>query len=119
VIRRAAIAIIVALAVIVTLALPALSLRLTFPGIDALPEDNDFRLAVDTLVDDYGFGAWQTYVVVPDAAAVRDDVEAFATRLEQSDPFADTSVEWFGDGAIIVTHDIYDSADKASEQAIH
>jgi len=119
VIRRPAIAIIGGLAVIVTLALPALSLRLTFPGIDALPEDNDFRLAVDTLVDDYGFGAWQTYVVVPDAAAVRDDVEAFATRLEQSDPFADTSVEWFGDGAIIVTHDIYDSADKASEQAIH
>jgi RND superfamily putative drug exporter len=119
VIRRPAIAIVGGLAILVTLALPMLSLRLTFPGVDSLPEDNDFRLAVETLVDDYGYGQTETFVVLPNAAGARDDVEALATRLEDSEAFADTAVEWYGSGAIVVTHDVYDGADQRAEDALH
>src|SRR6187431_128729 len=92
VIRRPVIAIVGGLAVLVTLALPMLSMRLTFPGVDALPADNEFRMAVDTLVDDYGYGRTETVVVIPDGARARPQVEALAARIDDSAAFTDTSV---------------------------
>lgn len=116
--RRPAFAIVGGLAILVTLALPMLSMRLTFPGIDALPADNQFRMAVDTLVADYGYGRTETVVVVPDGGQARAQVEALAVRIEDSAAFTETSVEWHGDGAIIVTNDVYDGADKRAEAAL-
>ena len=118
VIRRPVFAIVGGLAILVTLALPMLSMRLTFPGIDSLPADNEFRMAVDTLVADYGYGRTETFVVVPDGAHARAQVEALAVRIEESTAFTETSTEWHGDGAIIVTNDVYDGADAKAEAAL-
>jgi RND superfamily putative drug exporter len=118
VIGRPVFAIVGGLAVLIALALPALSMRLTFPGMDSLPEDNDFRIAVDTLVDDYGFGRTETLVVIPGGAEVRAEVEALAVQIEDSAAFTETSVEWHGSGAIIVTNDVYDGADERAEAAL-
>lgn len=118
VISRPALSIIGGLAILVTLALPMFSMRLAFPGTDSLPQDNEFRLAVETLVDDYGFGQTETMVVVPNGAQAPELVEALATRIDDSEAFTDTSVEWHGDGAIILTNDVFDSADTRAEAAI-
>ena len=116
--RRPVFAIVGGLAVLVTLALPMLSLRLTDPGIDALPAGNELRVAADTLVADYGYGRTETVVVVPDAGPDHAHVEALATRIDNSAAFAETSVEWHGNGAIIVTKDVYDGADPKAQAAI-
>lgn len=118
VISRPALSIIGGLAILVTLALPMFSMRLAFPGTDSLPEDNEFRLAVETLVDDYGFGQTETMVVVPNGAQAPELVEALATQIDESAAFTDTSVEWHGEGAIILTNDVFDGADTRAEAAI-
>lgn len=118
VIRRPVIAIVGGTAVLVALAIPALSMRLTFPGMDSLPEDNDFRVAVDTLVTDYGYGRTETFIVIPGASEAKIEVEQLAVKIEDSAAFTETSVEWHGSGAIIVTKDVYDAADERAEQAL-
>jgi len=118
VIRRPVFAIVGGVAVLVTLATPMLSLRLTDPGIDALPAGNDLRIAADTLVADYGYGRTETVVVVPNAGPDHARVDALAARIDSSAAFAETSVEWHGNGAIIVTKDVYDGADPRAHAAI-
>jgi len=114
--RRPVFALVGGLAVLVALALPMVSMRLTFPGTDSLPADNTFRQAVDTLVDDFGHGRQETYVVLPVADA--SQVDSLAQSIEASDAFTDTQVEWFGESAIIVTDDVFDAADERAAAAI-
>jgi len=114
--RRPVFALVGGLAVLVALALPMASMRLTFPGTDSLPADNTFRQAVDTLVDDFGHGRQETYVVLPDADA--SQVDSLARSIEVADAFTDTQVEWFGESAIIVTDDVFDAADARAAAAI-
>ena len=106
------------LILLVGLALPALSMRLTFPGLDALPADNDFRRAAEILVDDFGFGQSTTFVAIPGASGARDQIDSLAGTIDASPAFADTRVEWFGTDATIVTSDVYDGADQRAEDAV-
>ena len=106
------------LAILIALALPMASMRLTFPGTDSLPADNEFRMAVDTLVEDFGYGRTDTVVVVPGAAAQSEVVTGLADMIEASDAFTSTQVEWLDGGAIVVTKDVYDGADERAEAAL-
>ena len=113
---RPALALGAGLAITVTLALPLASMRLAFPGWDALPQDNAFRQAVTTLVDDFDHGREETFVVV--TGGNHTPVDALADRIDTSDAFTDTAVEWYGDAAIITTHGTYDGADARADAAI-
>jgi RND superfamily putative drug exporter len=118
VIRRPALWAVAGLAILTLLAIPALSMRLTFPGIESLPEDNDMRIATETLVDDFGMGQAETTIVIENAASAPNAVEELAASIESLPAFAETSVTWAGDTAFIDTRDTYDSADPLAEQAI-
>ncbi|WP_084105013.1 MMPL family transporter [Demequina sp. NBRC 110056] len=106
------------LAVLVLLAAPATQMRLTFPGIDALPEDNQFRAGIEALTSEFGQGQSETVVVVEDAADARAQVDALAASIEADPAFAETTVEWHGDVAFIDTRDTFDAADPRAEEAI-
>ncbi|WP_062305069.1 MMPL family transporter [Demequina subtropica] len=106
------------LAVLLALALPLLSIRLTFPGIDALPEDNDVRQGMEVLVDDFGYGQSSTLVAIDDAGGSTSAVETLASAIDEDPAFAETTVDWRGTTAFIDTRDVFDSADPAAEQAL-
>jgi RND superfamily putative drug exporter len=118
VISRPAVATVAGVAVLVTLALPMLSMRLTFPGLDSLPEDNGFRISADILVEDFGYGRSGTMIAIENASGSRAQVEQLAAAVEAQDAFAETEIVWHGDIAIIDTRDVYDSADVRAEDAI-
>lgn len=104
--------------ILLVLAAPALGMRMTFPGVDSLPEDNPFRQAQDTLVEDFGWGRSETLVAIEEASAAHSEVEALALAIDADPGFAETSVHWYGDVAFIDTKDFYDSADIRAEQSI-
>ncbi|GIG54739.1 MMPL family transporter [Demequina activiva] len=118
VIRRPVLWAVSGLAILVMLALPALDMRLTFPGIDSLPEDNGLRLATETLVEDFGHGQSATLIAIESAADASAQVDALAADIEADPAFAETAITWVGDIALIDTRDSYDAADPLAEQAI-
>lgn len=105
--------------ILLALAAPALGMRLTFPGLDSLPEDNSFRQAQDTLVQDFGWGRSETMVAIEGASVTQPEIEALALAIDDDPGFAETSVDWYGDVAFIDTKDFYDSADIRAEQSIN
>lgn len=106
------------LVILLLLAAPALSMRLAFPGVNSLPEDNNLRIASETLVTDFGLGQNHTMVVIEDAAQDTPAIEQLAQTIEADPAFAHTTVTWAGDTAFIDAQDLYDSADPRAEQAI-
>ncbi len=106
------------LSILLTLAAPALSMRLAFPGYDALPEDLGFRKAVETLVDDFGHGQAVTVIAIDNVGDDHGAVRGLADAVESSPAFAETDVEFFANGAIISTKDVYDAASPEAEQAL-
>jgi RND superfamily putative drug exporter len=106
------------LGILLTLAAPALSMRLAFPGYDALPENLGFRNAVETLVEDFGHGQATTVVAVENIGDAHGSVRSLADAIESSPAFAETEVEFFADGAIITTKDVYDAASPEAEEAL-
>ncbi|MCB2412271.1 MMPL family transporter [Demequina sp. TTPB684] len=118
VLKRPAVAAVAGLGVLAALALPALSMRLTFPGTDALPDHVPFKQATEVLTEDFGFGQASSLIVIDDAGNARAEVEALASAVEASEAFAETSLSWEGDVAFIETKDVYDSADIKAEQAV-
>ncbi len=106
------------LVVLALLAAPALSMRLAFPGIEALPEDHDLRIANASLTDDFGQGQSRTFVAIENASGAATQVQALATIIESDPAFSETTMEWSGTTAFIDTRDVYDSADPLAEQAI-
>ena len=56
--------------ILLTLAAPALGMRMTFSGAEALPADNEFRVATEIAVDEFGMGQANTVVVVENATAL-------------------------------------------------
>ncbi|SEJ18187.1 MMPL family transporter [Demequina mangrovi] len=106
------------LAVLLALSVPLLSIRLTFPGLDALPEDNDVRQGMEVLVDDFGYGQSSTLVAIDDAGGSASAVEGLASAIEADPAFAETTVDWHGTTAFIDTRDVFDSADPAAEEAL-
>jgi len=119
VIRRPAVSAFVGLALLVAIAAPALSMRLTFAGAESLPEDNSFRVATEILVDDFGYGQSSTVIAIENAGSATPQVEALARAVEADAAFAETELTWQGDVAFIDTKDVYDSADERAEQALH
>jgi RND superfamily putative drug exporter len=115
---RPAVAAVAGAVVLAALALPMLSMRLTFPGIDALPADNELRQGTQALVDDFGMGQSETLVVIDGAADSRGAVESLAQTVEQDPAFAETSLDWHGGTAFIDTRDVLDSADPEAEAAL-
>ena len=118
VIARPVLSTIAGVAVLVLLAIPALSMRLAFPGIEALPEDNDLRIASETLVEDFGMGQNETMVAIENAAGAEQAVKALAQAIEADPAFAPTTISWVGDSAFLDTHDLYAATDSQAEQAI-
>ncbi|MDN4480924.1 MMPL family transporter [Demequina muriae] len=118
VIRRPVVWGVAGIAVLGLLAAPAMSMRLTFPGIDSMPEDNDLRIASETLVNDFGLGQAETTIVVENAGGLESTVDSLAQAIEADEAFAETTVEWTGDTAFIDTRDVHDAADPLAEQAI-
>ena len=118
VMRRPAVAAIAGLSVLLALAVPAFSMRLTFAGINALPNDLPFKQATEVLTKDFGYGQASTLVVVDNAAGAPTQVTALAAAIDASDAFAETATSWEGDVAFIATKDTYDAADPKAEAAI-
>ncbi|MFV0284815.1 MAG: MMPL family transporter [Demequina sp.] len=99
-------------------AIPAASMRLAFPGTESLPEDNDLRVAVETLTSDYGVGQATTTVAVEGGAGARLAVEEIASRVSADPAFGEAVVEYLGADAIITTTDLLDGADPEAAAAI-
>ncbi len=118
VMRRPVVGAVAGLAVLTALAVPALSMRLTSAGTDALPDDLPFKQATELLVDDFGYGQASTQVVIANAGPAANQVDALAAAIEQEPAFAETEVNWLGDVAVIETKDVYDAADVRAEGAI-
>src|SRR5690606_5320182 len=87
-------------------------------GHDALPENLGFRNAVETLVEDFGHGQATTVVAVENIGDAHGSVRSLADAIESSPAFAETEVEFFADGAIISTKDVYDAASPEAEKAL-
>lgn len=119
VMRRPVVGLIAGLGVLVAIAVPALSMRQTFPGTDALPQDLPFTQAVNTLSSEFGYGDSTTMVAIENAGGARVEVEALAAAIDARPAFAETTVEWAGDTAFIDTKDAFDSSSTEAEQAIH
>ncbi|WP_062293754.1 MMPL family transporter [Demequina phytophila] len=118
VIARPAISAGLGLAVLVALALPFLSMRLTFAGVESLPADNEMRQASEVLVDQFGQGQSGTVVAIDDAGSATVQVERLARTIEDDPAFAETAVDWHGDAAFIDTRDVNDASSVEAEQAI-
>ena len=119
VIRRPALAAGVGVAILLALAAPMLGMRLAFPGLDSLPEDNAVRQAQDILVEDFGWGRSGTTVAIEGASGAGVEIEALAATIEADPGFAETTVDAYGDVVFIDTKDVFDSADVRSEDAIN
>lgn len=119
VMRRPVAGAVAGFAILIALAIPALSMRLTFPGIEALPEDLNFRQAVEVLQDDFGYGHASTVVVIENTAGAEDAVERLATAMGDSIDFGEVEIQWFDDAAIINAKDHWDGASTESQDAIY
>ncbi len=119
VIRRPGVSAAIGVAVLLALAAPAVGMRLAFPGLDALPADNTIRQAQDILVADFGWGRDSTTIAITGAANAGPEIQALAARIEAEPGFAETSVDSYGDVVFIDTKDVYDSADRRSDAALH
>ncbi|MDN4482733.1 MMPL family transporter [Demequina lignilytica] len=106
------------LVALVALAAPIAGIRLAFPGLEALPADNEFRVASEVLVEDFGFGGESTVVAIEGASSDPAAVEQLAAWIEDSPGFAETTVDLRGDTAFIDTKDVYGGADPRAEEAI-
>ncbi|MBN2176944.1 MAG: MMPL family transporter [Demequinaceae bacterium] len=119
VIARPAVSATIGAGLLLVLAAPALGMRLAFPGLDSLPEDNTFRQAQDILVEDFGWGRSETLVAIDGALGTQPEIVALASAIDADPGFAETSVDWYGDVAFIDTKDFYDSADIRADQSIN
>ncbi|WP_159451257.1 MMPL family transporter [Demequina sp. NBRC 110054] len=106
------------LAVLIALAVPFASMRLAFPGLESLPEDNEFRVAQEVLVEDFGYGAETTVVAIENATDDAVAVEELAAWIDDSAAYAQTTVDWRGDTAFIDAKDVFGGADERAEEAL-
>ncbi|WP_084102252.1 MMPL family transporter [Demequina sp. NBRC 110051] len=100
------------------LAAPATQMRMAFPGLDSLPEDNSLRVAAQTLADEYGLGQGATVIAVDGGADTRAAVEEIASRVSADPAFADATVTYVGDDAIVASTELLDAADPEADAAV-
>jgi putative drug exporter of the RND superfamily len=117
-------AVIVATAVLLALAAPALGMRLGFPDAGNDPPDTMTRQAYDLNTEGFGPGTNGPLVVaaeLPDASA-KDDIDSFAQRL-RSEPgvafVAGPQVNPQGDAAIITVIPTGSPQDKQTEDLVN
>ncbi|WP_062200838.1 MMPL family transporter [Demequina salsinemoris] len=115
---RPVVSLVAGLAILIAIAVPAASMRLAFPGLEALPEDNEFRVAQEVLVDDFGYGSETTLVAIEGAADDAVAVEELAAWIDASPAYTDATIDWRGDTAFIDAKDVYGGADERAEQAL-
>lgn len=106
------------LVVLGLLAVPATQMRMAFPGLDSLPADNSLRIAAETLAEDYGMGQGSVVVAVEGGASARVAVEEIASRMGADPAFADATVTYQGDDAVIASTELLDAADPEADAAI-
>lgn len=106
------------LVVLGLLAVPATQMRMAFPGLDSLPADNSLRIAAETLAEDYGTGQGSVVVAVEGGASARVAVEEIASRMGADPAFADATVTYQGDDAVIASTELLDAADPEADAAI-
>jgi RND superfamily putative drug exporter len=111
-----------AIAVLFALAVPALSLRQGFAGVESLPEDNELRVSVERITDEFGYGSVTTFVVLTGDAVPAADV--LAASMEADEAFTDVVVEngsaaAFPDGAaFVVARDVYEQSEAPALEAL-
>ena len=118
VVSRPVVAALLGVTVLLVAALPLLSITLTTPGPDDMPEDFVAHRANQVLVEDFGYTDTATMVVITGAGGDASAVASLAAKVESDPAFADTTVDWRGTTAFIDTHDLYDAGDPESRQAI-
>lgn len=118
VMKRPLVGVIAGAGVLLAVAIPALSMRMVFPSVEALPDNMAYRQAVETLSAEFGYGEAETLVAVSGAGGARDQIESLAADIEADPAFADVRVEWVGDTAFIDAKDAYDPSEKRAEDAI-
>jgi RND superfamily putative drug exporter len=105
-----------AIAVLIALAVPALSLRQGFSGVESLPADNDLRVSVERIADEFGYGSNTTYVALTGEAM--DGADALAAQIEADPAFADVEIQR-ADGATFVTaRDVFEASEVEATEAI-
>ena len=122
--RRPWTAAIVATAILLALAAPALGMRLGFPDAGNDPRDTMTRQAYDLIAEGFGPGANGPLVIaaeLPDASA-KPEIDALATRLgdEKGVAFvADPQFNGEGTAAILTLTPSTSPQDEATEELVH
>lgn len=106
----------VAVAVLIALAMPALSLRQGFSGVESLPANNDLRVSAERIADEFGYGSNTTYVALTGDAVNRAD--ALAAGMEEDPGFADATVQRVGDVAFVTARDVFEVSEPEAAQAL-
>lgn len=117
VMRRPLVGVVAGFTVLIALAIPALSMRMTFSSTESLPDDLPYKQAVETLSSEFGYGDTTTSVVITDAANAHSQVDALVAAIEADAAYAETTVQWVGDTAFIDTKDTLDAASPEAEKA--
>lgn len=118
VVRRRGVSAAVGLGVLVMLAAPALSIRFANPGPESYPEGFVTREANEVLVYDFGWGQSSTTIAIEGASGARAEIEDLAAAVEADPAFADTTVDYLGNVALIDTHDFYDAGDRRANESV-
>ncbi len=115
---RPVVALVAGVAVLGALALPIASMRLAFPGLEALPADNNFRIANEILVDDFDYGQSQTFIAIENPDGAEAQITALADAIAADPGFREVSVDNRGAVVFIDAEDTFDSAAVEAEDAL-
>lgn len=117
VMRRPWLGVVLGIGLLVTLAVPVLSMRLTNASLDSLP-DVPYKRAVQTLTSEFGYGDATTTIAVTDAADAHAQVEALAAAVEADPAYTDAAVQWSGTTALVTARDAFDPSSQDAEAAL-
>jgi RND superfamily putative drug exporter len=118
VIAKPAVSVAIGLGVLLTLAAPIASMRVANSGPDSLPEDFVVRRANTIMVEEFGWGQQDTFVAITGADTARLEIDALAAAIEGDEAWAGTTVDHHGAVAFIDTHDVFESDDSRSDDAV-
>jgi len=118
VIAKPAVSVAIGVGILLTLAAPIASMRVANSGPDSLPEDFVVRQANTLLVEEFGFGDSATFVAITGADGANAEIEALAAAIDADEAYADTTVDFRGSVAFIDTHDLFESDDSRSNEAV-
>jgi RND superfamily putative drug exporter len=103
--------------VLVTLAVPLLSMRLSNASVESLP-DLPYKRAVQTLTTELGYGDATTTIAITDAGDAHAEVDALAAAVETDPAYTGATTDWVGSTAFIDARDAFDPSTPAAEEAL-